>query len=143
MKKPITAPAKKLHDIANQFDPASNALKISLLKDLSAKPIQFKDALIEYHETLLFIMSFPPDKKTFDLAEKELMRMAGLLKKQPEKVKESFVNSGSPFTNFRAAFSHDCTRWLLTHPAVVSLLSCEGNVTFRASLKSCVVFSML
>jgi hypothetical protein len=128
MKNTFHTQAKKLREISNRFDSESNTLKISILKDISKNPIPFTSALSSFHETLLFIMSFPPDKKTFDLAEREVLRIAESLKKQSEKVKESFVNSGIPFTNFRAAFSHDCTRWLTTHPdCKVNIYSIENT----------------
>ena len=131
MKNTFYIQAKKLRDIANLFDAESNALIISILKDMATIRVPFTGALSSYHETLLFIMAFPPDKKTFDLAEKEVMRLAQILKKQPEKVKELFVNSGIPFTTFRASFSHDCTRWLLTHPdCKVAILKIE-NTSFN------------
>jgi hypothetical protein len=116
MKNTFNSQAKKLREIANRFDAESNAIKISILKDMALNRVPLTLALSAYHETLLFIMSFPPDKKTFILAEKELMRVADILRKQPDKVKELFVNSGIPFTKSRASFSHDCTRWLIAHP---------------------------
>ena len=130
MKNTFYRQAKKLRDIANRFDTESNALKISIIRDMASNRIPFTGALSSYHETLLFIMAFPSDKKIFDLAEREVLRLAELLKKQSEKVKETYVNSGIPFTNFRASFSHDCTRWLLTHPDCKVLIHKIDNTTF-------------
>lgn len=48
------------------------------------------------------------------MAESELRRITLFLKKT--KQKESFCNSGMPFTNFYARFSHDFCNWLLHHP---------------------------
>ena len=116
MKFSFKQQVKKIREVVNRFDPESNKLKLSLIRDIAANKIVFNDLLTEYYECLLFIMSFPPDKKTWNLAESEVLRITDLLKKQPEKIKELFVNSGIPFCKYRAAYSHDCTRWLLSHP---------------------------
>lgn len=130
MKNTFNSQAKKLRDISNRFDAESNALKISILKEMAINRPPYTKALTSYYETLLFIMSFPPDKKTFDLAEREVMRLSEILKKQSEKVNELFVNSGIPFTKYRASFSHDCTRWLLSHPDCKVLMSKIENTLF-------------
>jgi hypothetical protein len=116
MRSSFNQRVKKIREIVNRFDAESNKLKISLIRDIAADKIVFNDALAEYHECLLFIMSFPSDEKTRSLAEREVLRISDLLKKQAEKTKELFVNSGIPFCKYRAAYSHDCTRWLLSHP---------------------------
>jgi hypothetical protein len=130
MKNTFNSKAKKLREVSNRFDAESNSLKISILNEMRGIRIPFTRALNSYYETLLFIMSFPPDKKTFVLAEKEVLRLAEILKKQPEKVKDSFVNSGIPFIKYRASFSHDCTRWLLTHPDCKLLIHKIENTSF-------------
>jgi hypothetical protein len=127
MKYKFNQQVKKLREIANRFDVDSNQLKLSLINEVSQNKILFTGMLTTYYETLLFIMAFPPDKKTVALAEREVNRIADLLKKQPEKVKELFANSGIPFSIYRACFSHDFTRWLLSHPDCnVSILSIEN-----------------
>ncbi|REJ83798.1 MAG: hypothetical protein DWQ44_00700 [Bacteroidetes bacterium] len=116
MKGSFKSWSKKLHDISNRYDKESNEQKISLLKAIAAKPLPLSVSLIGYFYTLLFIMSFPPDEKTRNLAISEVERMAALLKKQSPAIQERFVNSGIPFTKYRSYFSHDCARWLLSHP---------------------------
>ncbi len=130
MKNNFNRQAKKLRDIANRFDAESIALKISIIFDMATNRVPFTGALSSYHETLLFLMAFPPDKKIFDLAEREVLRLAEILKKQPKKIKELFVNSGIPYTNYRASFSHDCTRWLTSHPDCKVLIHKIENTSF-------------
>ena len=130
MKNTFYKQVKNLRDLANRFDKESNAAKNFILKDMGSHKLSFTDALSSYHETLLYIMAFPPDKKTFDLAEKEVLRMAEILKKQSEKVKDLFVNSGIPFSNYRAYFSHDCTRWLNAHPGCKVIIHDIENTMF-------------
>ena len=129
MKNEFNYSVKKLRKIANRIDPDSNILKLSLLNELAQNKIEFTRILHTYYETLLFIMAFPPDKKTLALAEREVLRITGLLKKQPEKTKDQFENSGIPFSKYFASFSHDCTRWLISHPdCSVSLYSIENTL---------------
>jgi len=129
MKYKFNQQVNKLHDIINRFDPDSNRLKLSLLNDIAQNKILFTSILTTYYETLLFIMAFPPDKKTLDLAEREVLRITRLLKKQPGKVKALFINSGIPFSVCGGAFSHDCIRWLLSHPdARVSINSIDNTL---------------
>ncbi len=116
MKSKFNQHVKKLREVINRFDPDSNRLKVSLINEIAQNKILFTSVLTTYYETLLFIMAFPPDKKTLDLAESEVLRITGLLKKQPGKVKAQFVNSGIPFSVHSGSFSHDCIRWLLSHP---------------------------
>src|SRR5690242_9112022 len=98
MKYKFILQVNKLRDIIHHFDPDSNRLKLSLLNDIAQNKILFTGILATYYETLLFIMAFPPDKKTLDLAEREVLRITRLLKKQPGKVKALFDNSGIPFS---------------------------------------------
>ena len=88
MKNSFNQRIRKLREIVNRFDPESNRLKFSLINEITANKILFNELLTEYHECLLFIMSFPHDEKTRSLAEREVIRIAGLLKKQPEKARE-------------------------------------------------------
>ncbi len=129
MKNNFHSLAKKLREISNRFDAESNTLKISILKEIASCPVPLTGAASAYHETLLFIMSFPPDKKTFLLAEKEVLRLAEIIKKQNEKTKELFVNSGIPFTKSRGSFSHDCTRWLNAQTDCKLVLTKIGDTT--------------
>ncbi len=127
MKYKFNQQVKKLREIVNRFDADSNSLKLSLINEISQNKILFTGILTAYYETLLFIMAFPRNKKILALAEREIIRIAGLLKKQPERTKELFANSGIPFSIYRACFSHDFTRWLLSHPdCSVSILSIEN-----------------
>lgn len=130
MKNTFYKQARKLRDIANRFDKESNATKIFILSEMALNKVSFTDALSLYHETLLYIMAFPPDKKTSDLAESEVMRIAEMLRKQPVQTRELFVNSGIPFSTFRASFSHDCTRWLNSHPDCKVLIHEIENTMF-------------
>lgn len=130
MRKEFERDVDALRDVANRFDRGSNLRKFSLLREMGRRKIVFSGLLTTYYNTLLFIMAFPPDKKTSSLAEREVLRIARLLKRQPERIKELFVNSGIPFSKCRATFSHDFTRWLLSHPHATVSIRKIGNTVF-------------
>lgn len=130
MKNNFNSRAKALRETANRFDAESNKQKTALLKELAVGALPLTKALTAYFETLLFIMAFPPDEKTFNAALREVNRITAFVKKQSEKTQELFVNSGIPFSKYRAAYSHDCTRWLLTHPDVSIHIYKIENVLF-------------
>ena len=146
MPSPFHHKVQQLREASTRFDPSSNALKLSLIDSISQGRIPFNETLQDYFECLLFLLAFPPDGRTEKKVEREIRRIAGLLKKQPESVRDRFVNSGIPFCGYRAAYSHDCTRWLLAHPdCTVSIHSIEDTlfdlgtalkVTLPAQLRS-------
>jgi hypothetical protein len=128
MRRDFDRHIQALRAIANRFDPDSNRIRARLMRKISQERLQFPGMLSRYHEVLLFILAFPPDHKTRSLAEREVLRSSRLLKQQPERVKALFVNSGIPFTKYRATFSHDYTRWLMTNsPGSVSLAKIENT----------------
>jgi hypothetical protein len=128
---------QQLRKVANHFDAESQQRKLSLIDSISGKKIVFSKSLTDYFECLLFILAFPPDRKTEKQAEQEIVRMAAALKKQPASVRERFVGSGIPFMMYRSAYSHDCTRWLLSHPdCTVAIHSIEDTLfDLNAALK--------
>lgn len=129
MKFNFNRQVKKLRDVISRFDPESNRLRLSLINEIAQNKILYTAILTTYYESLLFIMAFPPDKKTLDLAEREVRRITALLKKQPQKVKELFINSGIPFSGYGGSFLHDFLRWLLSNPdATVSINSIDNTL---------------
>ena len=68
-----------------------------------------------YHDTLLFIVAFPFSKEAYCLAEKELHRLAYILRRKQDNPgwQTSFTGSGLPFTELHCQFSADMVAWLL------------------------------
>ena len=83
--------------------------------------------LINYFETLLFIVAYPSEKKELFLAEKELLRITRMLKSSRKSQSKLFNNSGMPFTPMVIRFSHDGVRWLLNHPDISTTLNSFEN----------------
>lgn len=142
MRTTFKSNVEALKKIVNRFDSEGNRQKVSIMKWLSENKMPLTKLLVSYFEALLFIRAFPPDKKTFKIAEHEIVRITAYLKKQPLKAMEVFTNSGIPFTKYQACYSHDCTRWLSTHSdCTIHITSIEDvlfdlNVVLKVTLPS-------
>lgn len=95
-----------LKALANRYDLESIAQKRSLLAMMSKKNIPAVSHLVTYVNTLLFVCAFPDSRRTQALAESELKRVSAILKSAGGKIGEYLVNSGLPFTEYLASFSH-------------------------------------
>lgn len=80
--------------------------KISLLKIISKIKLN-NDYLLEYHECLLFMSAYPESPKMLQLAQNELKRIAKWINNLPLKKRETFNDTGLPFTNMITRFSCD------------------------------------
>ena len=70
-----------LKKLRRSFDANSTQKKLSLLKGLSKKKTR---NLLDYHETLLFILAYPDNREISTLASRELKRVAELIKNSKE-----------------------------------------------------------
>jgi hypothetical protein len=122
---------RRLKDIANRFDATSIEARNAYLLDLTqTNLVQGKD-LIVYYETLLFLLSYPVNKSQLDTAEKEMTRITKFLKNSKNTPSKFFENSGLPFIHTFTRFSHDCVRWLLSHPQCLVKLDSFGEPSLQ------------
>ena len=77
-----------------------------------------------YHDCLLFLRAYPADAAMLARVELELARIAAMLWRRRGKHAKAVMEAGLPFVSAATRFSHDCVRWLLTHP--------HCRVTFEA-----------
>lgn len=105
-----------LKDCMNSFDPANHKTKINCLKNLRALPLAINQDLLQYFDTLLFLIAYPGDGAQLTLAEKELLRISRFLQRAETKSPALLNNTGLPYTKTVTRFSHDKVRWLLHHP---------------------------
>lgn len=109
---------RTLAEFSTRFDIDSIKRCSSLLKNLTSQKLPEGKYLKEYMNLLLFMLAYPGNGKTERLVKKEIGRITNYLKKQSEKRKENYLNSGLPFTTGNSKFSHDCLQWLTSHPDV-------------------------
>ena len=102
-----------LKQIADKVDKESNLSKKNLLQSLGAMPLPAGKYLLDYHHTLMFLCAYAGSPVLRRLAENELKRITGYLKKNNAVKKELPENCGLPFTETITRFSQDSLGWLL------------------------------
>src|SRR5437868_2910592 len=101
----------QLKFIRNQFGGNYAAEKIKLLESISHQPVTSKKSLLEYFDTLQFIIAYPDNKTVYNLANESLQQLQTNIAKR-EKVKTSLYNSGVTGSSLCTAFSFYVTKWL-------------------------------
>lgn len=99
---------------ASRFDESGMQQRIINLKKLTTIKLSESKELVDYYDVLLFICGYPSDMETLLLAERELARMTGFLKKIKPSRKGIFNNTGLPYTKSVSRFSYDLMQWLIT-----------------------------
>lgn len=105
-----------LRAVCGRFDDDANAAKMCCLGRLHSSGLRESKALLDYHACLLYLCAHPSDAAMLGSAEAELRRLAAFLKPRRGRHAELLNNEGLPFVNTVTRFSHDCARWLLSHP---------------------------
>jgi hypothetical protein len=87
------------------FEADSLTAKYTLLRMLSKSSLDLGQALLDYHSLLLFTITHAESEALYQLAEKELKRLAAFLKKGKNASHPLFTDSGLPFTTLNTRFS--------------------------------------
>jgi hypothetical protein len=104
---------QKNHMQAIRKNPGS-PLQKQLLRTCSLLAIPSPAILKEYHDALLFVMAFPPDESTREIALAELKRCSAITEKKKSFYwQHALAGSGLPGTELRCQYSRDLLRWLL------------------------------
>lgn len=106
---------KSFSRYVKRFDENSFYKKKTALNNLTGCRLTPTKSLITYHDLLLFIVAFPPNKEILSIAELELSRISTFVRKLPLDVKKILTNSGLPFISATSSFSFDFVSWLQTH----------------------------
>jgi hypothetical protein len=118
MSKKFNQLAIALHLVSNQFSDEAENAKNSLLNQISKIQLPSSEALIMYHDVLMFLSSHPSSATVHKLAENELTRISTFLKKENTGSHSKFLASGLPSTKILGQFSHDILYWLLNQKLV-------------------------
>ncbi len=103
-----------LKEIAAHMDEDANLVKKDLLQTLGSMALPAGRYLPGYHDSLLFLCAYPGNAALRRLAENELSRITGHLKKNYSTIKKTLPeNSGLPFTETITGFSPDSLSWSL------------------------------
>lgn len=118
MAKPasISAHIKALRESAARFDADSQGARLTCLEALSNCALPSSVAAVEYHETLMFLCAHPASDKELLASERELARVVRFFRTEGVEFGERYDVSGLPYNASTVRYSHDCVRWLLSHP---------------------------
>ena len=108
--------ARQIHQLyADINDQSAVRLRLTL-KRAHALSLTYTPALRAYHDSLLFVCAHPLDAGTQRLADRELRRIAAVMRSHHGQRGALQQAVGMPFVPNVARFTHDCVRWLLQHP---------------------------
>ncbi len=110
-----------LRACANQYGNEPAARKAARLRECAACALIDPDALLAYHDCLLFLLAYPESAGLHATARRELARVAGtariMIEDGSARTRARLANSGVAWAPMTIAFGHDIARWLVTsHP---------------------------
>lgn len=105
-----------LRACANRYGTEQAARKAALLRECSACAVIDPDALLAYHDCLLFLLAYPESAKLHSAARRELARVASAARDMIEggtaRTRARLANSGVAWAPMTIAFGYDIARWL-------------------------------
>lgn len=104
-----------LQKVYHKFDEENNALKLSLLKEISKTKLPLNNSILDYYNVLLFLCAHPLNDEILSIAESELNRLAKNLKDAGKPTQLKFQNSGLPYTSVVSTFSQDLLKWMFAN----------------------------
>ena len=113
MQTKSTSPFSELKNTANVFHETSASLKKDLLQACSQQKLNNVKIIRQYHDALLFLLSYPENAELRILAQNEMFRLTHAIKHLAESKKEKLDLSGLAFTNTHGGFSISIIKWLL------------------------------
>ena len=118
------------------FDAHARSERAAALRALSRRALRVDRRLVDYDAALIFLAAPPAGAAERRAVERELARVARALREAgPDRVAALEI-AGLPHARAAARYSHDCVRWLLSHPRCrVALDSVgEGRLTLNEVL---------
>ena len=107
----VTEQIGRLFEIRTRFGKEECAAKKAMLQSLSQQNRFNKNQIKVYFNLLLFIVAYPEEGDTFNLAAAELKRVSLLLSKNI-RLAESLAESGIPNTCVSGMFSFEMIKWM-------------------------------
>jgi hypothetical protein len=100
-----------LKKVSNKYDIESEQQKLEFLNQLKSCKLPATNLLIDYQNTLLFLVAHPSNQSILSLAEEELNRLSIQMKRMGKKDIVKLDNTGLPFTKSISTFTHDLLKW--------------------------------
>lgn len=122
-----SSPFQQLQVILNSFGPEASDNKLKLLKACSLQKLVNSKTILQYHQQLLFLLSYAESVEIHSLAKSEMERLTRTISKN-ETISEKLIGSGIAETVMQGAYSLTLTKWLIdTFPNAVSLHSFDES----------------
>ena len=107
-----------LRSVANRFAGADRARKLALIRGAADTTLGGTDALLAYHDVLLFLLAYPATAAMRSLAARELVRIgtaARTIEAQgPARARARLRGSGIAWSTITIAYSYSIVRWLVS-----------------------------
>ena len=120
---------RQLLEVRTDYSVKGVEQKTQLLRRAPNVVLRDPDDLIQYHEILLFFVAYPQNAKLRTLAERELKRIAKIMKRwKGERDLTDLDGTGLPYTTISTGFSIDILQWLVSlYPKDVGLVYDEDD----------------
>ncbi len=102
-----------LKSALTDFSSDGTQTKIQILKSLHNFKFSKPSEILEYHDALLFLLSYAENQSVFDLAKGEMNRLCDAVIHLNETKKERLSRSGIAFTETQGTFSFVMMKWLV------------------------------
>lgn len=112
MKKANDLYFRQLQALLTDFSFEATKNKTELLKQCSLIKIMSKKCIEQYHNNLLFILSYAQNAEIYLLAHKEMLRITELIQKNVI-LKDKLTGSGIAGASIQGAYSLTLINWLL------------------------------
>jgi hypothetical protein len=116
VSKTLNMAVERLRAVAQRFDADGHRAKREALAALARVALVETDALLACHDTLLFLRAHPSDRAMLAAVDAQLRRLAAFLRPRRGRHAERLQEQGLPFVEMTPRFTHDCVRWLMSHP---------------------------
>lgn len=113
MREVEVDPFLELKKVVFLFNEDSTKLKQQALNNCASQKIKGVKTIKQYHDTLLFLLSYSENGILFDLANREMRRLSETIQRLSSIEKEKLDLSGLAFTNTHGGFSISLIKWLL------------------------------
>ncbi|MGZ4099912.1 MAG: hypothetical protein ACXVNM_13585 [Bacteroidia bacterium] len=121
------SPFKQLQSVLADFSAEGKQTKLELLKNCSLERLSSAKTIREYHDTLLFILSYAEGQDIYFFAEKEMRRISGAIAMK-QAINDQVTGSGITGTTTEGAYSLTLIQWLIKEfPGTVSLHSFDDT----------------
>lgn len=107
-----------LRSVANRFGSADRARRLALLRAAADGALCDPEALLAYHDVLLFLLAYPATAAMRSLVSRELARVAAAAREieahGPARARARLRGSGIAWSTITIAYSYPIARWLVS-----------------------------